>query len=231
MIKGFSLIEVIVALTITGIILCIIVANVSDSVVYAGRITSNQKRLEDIFHTVDAIRSDLTKCGMRIQEVSSEVGFPMMMNTSSSMKVIYGVCNEQLLENGVQGETEIHIHRNGFFSSRKKILIYEPESNRYEFNEITATKGDRLTLAHQLKAEYPKNTLVVALKEVEYKLYLNQQALKRKVNRGYFQPMIENVTDFYVQYFPETASIYYRLEIGRKEQIRGYVFLINTVPQ
>jgi hypothetical protein len=64
---------------------------------------------------------------------------------------------------------------------------------------------------------------------VEYKIYPSQSALKRKVNSGYFQPMLEKVTDFNVTYFPEAISVLYRIEIDKKEQIRGYIFLVNMV--
>jgi hypothetical protein len=67
------------------------------------------------------------------------------------------------------------------------------------------------------------------LKEVEYKHYAEQNILKRKVNKGYFQPLIEGVTDFYVKFFPESCSVLYRIEVNKKEQIRGYIFLTNMV--
>ena len=39
--------------------------------------------------------------------------------------------------------------------------------------------------------------------------------------------MILDVTDFMVQYFPEANSVLYRIELDGKEQIRGYIFLMN----
>ena len=35
------------------------------------------------------------------------------------------------------------------------------------------------------------------------------------------------VTDFSVTYFPESNSVLYRIELDGKEQIRGYIFLMN----
>jgi hypothetical protein len=60
-------------------------------------------------------------------------------------------------------------------------------------------------------------------------LYDQQNTLKRKTDGGYFQPLIENVTEFYVNFFPEAYSVLYRIEVNKKEQIRGYVFLTNMV--
>jgi hypothetical protein len=37
--------------------------------------------------------------------------------------------------------------------------------------------------------------------------------------------MLCDVTDFYITFFPEVPSVFYRIEINGKEQIRGYIFL------
>jgi len=42
----------------------VIIASTSVS----NKTTDSQERLEAIFHTVDTIKSDLNKCGMRLQE-------------------------------------------------------------------------------------------------------------------------------------------------------------------
>ncbi len=115
----------------------------------------------------------------------------------------------------------------GICKKEKRILIYDPDNRNYEVNEIRAVDGDRLILAASLQDDYPINSSVVLLKEIEYKHFAEQNILKRKVNNGYFQPMIEEVTDFYVKFFPESSSVLYRIEIEKKEQIRGYIFMNN----
>jgi prepilin-type N-terminal cleavage/methylation domain-containing protein len=229
MIKGFSLVEVLVVLALTSILIPMVIGNVTASSRCSHKIIDSQKRMESIFHTVDAIKSDLTKCGMRLQEAANTFGFPMFEHTTSSIKVLYGVGEETLTAECKEGEMQISVNRNDFFSKRKGILIYDTEMGCYEFNIIKKWDGDHLVLSRDLQNDYSENATAVVVKQVEYKIYPNQSALKRKVNSGYFQPMLEKVTDFNVTYFPEAISVLYRIEIDKKEQIRGYIFLVNMV--
>jgi prepilin-type N-terminal cleavage/methylation domain-containing protein len=229
MIKGFSLLELIVALTIGLSILVLVISTVSESTGHAKRVISSQEKMESIFHTVEMIRSDLTKCGMRLLEPAKFLGFPLFVNSDYSFKVIYGIETEMLIDNAKESTAVITINRNDFFTKGKRIVIYDPDNRNYEINEIQAVKGDQLILLTGLQDDYPKNSSVVVLKEVEYKHYAEQNTLKRKVNKGYFQPIIEEVTDFYVQFFPESCSVLYRIEVNKKEQIRGYIFMVNMV--
>lgn len=229
MIKGFSLLEILVVLALMSVLFPMIISSISTSTRCSQKVINSQQRLEAIFHTVDTLRSDLTKCGMRLQEASNTFGFPMFEHSEQSLKVLYGVEEETLTNDCWEGENEIFIIRNDFFTKRKRVLIYDTESGIYEFNEIKDRDGDCLILSGDLQNTYSKNAVAVVLKEVEYKIYSNQKALKRKVNKGYFQPLIEEVTDFQVKFYPESGSVFYRIEIGSKEQIRGYIFLTNMV--
>jgi len=229
MIKGFSLLEVIVSLSICFSILVLVITNVSESTSHAKRIVGSQEKMEAIFHTVEMIRSDLTKCGMRLLEPAKFLGFPLFVNSDYSFKVIYGIETEMLYNDAKVGDTAIDVNRNDFFTKGKRIVIYDPDNRNYEINEIQAINGDQLILLAGLQEDYPKNSSVVVLKEVEYKHYANQNTLKRKVNKGYFQPIIEEVTDFYVKFFPESCSLFYRIEVNKKEQIRGYIYMTNMV--
>lgn len=229
MIKGFSLVETLVVLALISVLIPMIIGNVTASSRCSQKIINNQKQMESIFHTVDALKSDLTKCGMRLQEASHTFGFPMFEHTTSSIKVLYGLGEENLAAECKEGETLIPVSRNDFFSKRKGILIYDTEMGCYEFNVIEKWDKDHLVLSRDLQNDYSENATAVVVKQVEYKIYRDQSTLKRKVNSGYFQPMIEKVTDFNVTYFPEAGSVLYRIEIDKKEQIRGYIFLVNMV--
>lgn len=229
MIKGFSVLEVIIALAISLSVLTIVFSNVSESARHSKKIITNQQRMEAIFYTMDMIRLDLTKCGMRLQEASKFFSFPLFENSDCSFKVIYGIEKEALLADSTSGENTITINRNEFFQKRKKIVIYDQEKEVYETNEITGINDNQFTLLNALRNDYPKHSTAVVLNEVEYKLYSHQNALKRKVNRGYFQPLMEDVSNFQVTFYPESWSVLYMIEINRKEQIRGYIFMTHMM--
>ena len=226
---GFSVLEVIIALTLSLGIFSLIITNVSESTAHSQKITQNQQLLESIFHTVDTIKMDLSKCGMRLQEARKHFNISLFEHTGKSFRMTYGQSSEFLGGNVFKGEKIVNTIVNGCFKKRKKVLIYNPDIEIFEFNEIKDIDGNRIHLANSLKHDYFKNSLIVVLKQIEYKFFTKQNILKRKLDRGYFQPLIEKVTDFYITFFPESNSVLYRIEVNNREQIRGYIFLTNMV--
>ncbi|MCK4836756.1 MAG: hypothetical protein KAT17_08960 [Candidatus Aminicenantes bacterium] len=227
--NGLSIIELIIAMALSLSILSIVIINVSQSSSLSKKVITNQQRLESIFHTVDTIKSDLTKCGMRLQEARKTFNLKVFENSSDHFMVLYGVSSEFLELDSVKGEKTIEIIKNEYFKKKKKLLIYNLENDIYEYNEIKSTENGKIILSKCLENDYPVNSIVILLKQVEYKLYPKQNILKRKVDKGYFQPLIEEVTDFYLNFFQDSKSVLYKIEINNKEQIRGYIFLVNMV--
>jgi type II secretory pathway pseudopilin PulG len=226
---GFGMLEIIIALVLSLSILSIVIINVSESTAASKKITSNQQVLESIFHTVDTIKSDLTKCGMRLQEASRCFDLPVFDHSDRYFKLMYGISSEVFRQACFKGDKTIIINKNEYIKKNKRILIYNPDYSVYEFNIIKDLEHDHIILSSHLQNDYPPNSILIVLKIVEYKLYQKQNILKRKVDRGYFQPLIENVSDFYIQFFPDANAVLYRIEVNRKEQIRGYIYLINMV--
>jgi hypothetical protein len=107
--------------------------------------------------------------------------------------------------------------------------MYNLERQAWAFNEIGDLSSGTLILKSPLQDDFPRNSQVLVLKKVEYKFYPAQRMLKRKTDKGNFQPLLEEVTDFYVTFFPDANSVLYRIEVNKKEQIRGYIFLLNMV--
>jgi competence protein ComGF len=229
MIKGFGILEMLVSLSLGLGILTVIIAHAVETGRVAKKITSNQERLEAIFHTVDTIKSDLNKCGMRLQEAGKYFNIPGFESSQGNFKVTYGLADEGLLENALQGQRTLKIAKNEFFKKDKMILIYNLKQQVWEFNEIGDFSSGALVLKTPLQNDFPNNSPVLVLKKVEYKFYPSQRILKRKADKGNFQPLLEEVTDFYVTFFPDANSVLYRIEVNKKEQIRGYIFLLNLV--
>ena len=229
MIKGFGILEMLISLSLGLGILTVIIAHSAEAGRVAKKITGNQERLEAIFHTVDTIKSDLNKCGMRLQEAGRFFNIPGFESSAGGFKVIYGLADEALLENALLGQRTLKIAKNDFFKKDKMILIYDLHGQAWEFNEISDFLGGALALKNPLQHDFPGNSPVLALKKVEYKFYPAQAALKRKTDKGNFQPLLEEVSDFYVTFFPDANSVLYRIEVNKKEQIRGYIFLLNLV--
>ncbi len=128
-----------------------------------------------------------------------------------------------------KGSRFLKIAKNEFFKKDKIVLIYDPLGQVWEFNEVSDFIGGVVALKNPLQHDFPGNSPVLALKKVEYRFYPAQHVLKRKSDKGNFQPLLEEVTDFYVTFFPDANSVLYRIEVNKKEQIRGYIFLLNLV--
>ena len=193
------------------------------------RSIQSQERLEAIFHTVDTIKSDLNKCGMRLQEARQLCAIAPFASAADSFTCTYGIADEPLLENVVKGQQNLMVATNEFFKKDKAVLIYDLISKAWEMNEIKSSASSNPVLKNPLQNDYPVNSMVVALKKVEYKFYPALRLLKRKADKGNFQPLLAEVSDFYVTYFPDANSVLYRIEVNKKEQIRGYIFLLNLV--
>lgn len=182
------------------------------------KIAGNKERLEAIFHTVDTIKSDLNKCGMLLQEARHICAISPFTSAPGTFTCTFGIADELLLENTVKGQQNIKLAANDFFKKDRAVLIYDLISKAWEINEIKSRLDGSLVLRNTLQNEYPLNSMVVALKKVEYKFYPGQRTLKRKADKGSFQPLLEDVSDFYVTYFPDANSVLYRIEINKKEQ-------------
>ena len=229
MIKGFGLLEMLVALSLGLGLLTVIIAHSADSARLGKKITGSQERLEAIFHTVDTLKSDLNKCGMRLQEARQFLGIAPFAATTGGFAASYGIADESLLEGAARGQLTLKIAADELFKKDKPVLIYNLAKQAWEMNEIADRLGGVLVLKNPLQNDFAQASTVVALKKVEYKYYPGQRVLKRKTDKGNFQPLLEEVSDFYVTFFPDANSLLYRIEVNKKEQVRGYIFLLNLV--
>ena len=226
---GFSIVEVLVAAAIGIGVLSIVIVNIAHSSTLSEKVVSHQQTLESLFHTVDTIKSDLSRCGMRMQEAARKFPVHSFQNESRGFTLRYGVSNCRILEEAPKGSKIITIPGDDFARKRKLVLLYSLAEDVFEINEIQSVSGNRIQLKNPMENNYPESSELVILKEIRLRYYPRTSQLKRKLDLGYYQPLIENVTDFSSTYFPESHSLLYRLEVNRREQVRGYVFLPNLV--
>ncbi len=224
---GFSLTELLVAITLLMTILTMVLSTVVEGVSVSKNVTGKQDLIESLFYTVDSIKNDLTKCGMRLQEAVRFTGFKAVSGKSSSLTVLMGTNSSKLSAGAFKSDSYIFITDPFPEKKRKKIIIYDTENCISETASIADTDGDKLILTSPLKNDYPESARVILLKSISYKYFPKQKVLKKKVDSGYYQPMIESVTDFFITYFEDSNSVLYRIEVGHREQVRGYIFLSN----
>lgn len=229
MIRGFGILEMLVALSLGLGVLTVIIAHSTDSARVERKVSGNQQRLEAIFHAVDTIKSDLNRCGMRLQEAQPFCGIQPFSSAAGTFTCWYGIADEPLLEGALRGQQALKVAAGESFKKDKPVLVYDAACQSWEVNEIGYRLDGALVLKTPLQNDFVMNSTVVALKKVEYRYYPAQHVLKRKADDGNFQPLLEEVSDFYVTFFPDAHSVLYRIEVNKKEQVRGYIFLLNLV--
>ncbi len=227
--KGIGLIEVMLAMSLTLGILGLAMGAVSYNSRSTREVHSRQDRLESVFHAVDAIRSDLGKCGMRLQRAFHQLSRNPLTLNENGFSICWGESVETIMGPASRGELFLPVTVNSFFKQGKDVVICSETAGIAEEHRIRESNAYGVYLEQPLKNDFPENSELVAKKSVEYRYFSQAGELKRKVDRGGFQPLLTGASDFYVHYFPETHSILYRIELNKKEQIRGYLFLVNLV--
>ncbi len=227
--RGFGIIELLVALTMGLCLLGMVVGGAGASGRSLRRLTQSQDRLESIFHTVDTIKSDLCKCGMRLQEAARGFGLQAFSCSSTGFQLQYGSHSQCLLADASRGDREVRVEAAGLFPRGRSVLLYNVDSHACSWNEAAAAAAGMLQLSAPLGTDFQAGSELVAVRRVEYRWDSASGTLRRRSDRGGFQPLLDDVTDFYVAYFADAHAVLYRLEIGRREQVRGYLFLTNLV--
>ena len=155
--NGFGILEAIIVLTLSLMICSILITSVFESTSCSKKVNKNQQMLESIFHTVDTIKSDLSKCGMRLQEAGQYYKIDWFEKTQDGFKVTFGVTTIRLGEPYFKGNNNIGVEKNEFLRKNKMFLIYHPDSGSYEIKKIKEVNANQITTATPLQSDYFRN--------------------------------------------------------------------------
>jgi len=86
-----------------------------------------------------------------------------------------------------------------------------------------------LILSEDLQKDYPENSKIVVIRQVEYKLYPLRGVLKRRIDCGKFQLLARKVTGLVINYMEYTKFVSYWLELNDKVQLNATIFLFGMV--
>lgn len=229
MASGFSIVEFMVAMTITLLLLTLIVSQASLLGQRSPRIIDSQERLEALFNTVDFFKSDISSCGKRLQEAQLFMPCLCCETAPHKLTVRFGTASETL-KGGVPARSQfVAVDSSEQFISGKEILLYDPSAQISEWARIKDRQKNGLTLVQATERDYSAGSRLIVVKTVTYQHDHSAQILRRKVDRSPAQPMLEGVKDFYFSYFSDQASMLYQIELISGEQVRGYIALSNLV--
>ena len=189
----------------------------------------NLEAVSGVFNTVDMPRADFGKSGRNMKEVEQQLGIRLFDCDENHMKCIYSLQKETVKENLNRGEKAVNIPKNDYFKEGKAVLIYNLYHKKYEFNQVKEIKGNTLILSKGLQNAYPEGSVIIAIRQIEYKRSTFNQVLKRRIDNGRFLPVLHNVTVLSITRFPNSLNVYYGIEVNNGVQINGYFYLMGLV--
>jgi type II secretory pathway component PulJ len=227
MTTGFSIIEILISLSLCLILFTITISSTITSSGHLNKIQSKTENLETVFYLVDSIKSDLEKCGIFLQEAQHLFSLKVIDVSEIHFSIKFGSQCTNLKQAAQPTETYLTVFPQFLLTKSSEIIIYNEKQQQIEFNTAIKASAGSVELKTPLKNWFAEDSVIVAVETIEYKYFKNSQTLKKKINNGYFQPMADHITDFYIQFFPESNSVLYRIELNFIEQIQGYIFMTN----
>lgn len=192
-------------------------------------ILDNFKALDSLFKTVETFKIDFSKCGKHMKEARKLFNIKPFTYSEDNIKCLYGLQKETFKNKASQGSKTVTIACLDYFTEGKTVLIYNSDHKIYEFNQIDANNGNTLVLSNDLQHDYPQGSNIIAIREIEYIITPILKTLKRRVDRGRFQPLTRNVTSIYIYHFIGMNSVSYHLEVNHVVKIGGWLCLFEMV--
>jgi len=192
-------------------------------------LSENLDAVDGVFHAVDMLRADLGKCGRNMKEVEQQLGIRLFDCDENYMKCIYSLQKETIKENLNRGEKSVNIPKNDYFKEGKAVMIYNLYHKKYEFGTIKEIRGNTLILSKGLQNAYPEGSVIIAIRQIEYKRSTFSLILKRRIDNGRFLPVLHNVTVLSITRFPNSLNVFYGIEVNNGVQINGYFYLMGLV--
>ncbi len=231
MTEGFSLIETLLSLALSMILMFAGINTIMGTAESCEKIGRKQDEQEEIFHVVDLLRKDLATCGMRLSLSDKLLNLNLLTTDKQEIKITYGISDSILMQEGIKGSEAIEVKDSKGIKKDKQIIIQNFFSNTAQKINVLRRDKNTLILEEPLQYNFSTGSSVILIKEISYKWFKDKKILKRKVDKGYFQPLMEGVSDFTYKYFADNQSLVYKMEINKKAQVRGYIFLNNMVTQ
>lgn len=185
----------------------------------------SKKRLDMVFRSVDFLKADLNLCGVNLSEAKDYIDFQLIRFESNQLTIIWGVQAFDLMIPVSKGDNLVSVVGNGNFSKGSNVLIYNPDEKTSQLQTALLVDGSEILLDAEINRDFPLSSKLIQLKQVVYEFKEKNHELKRRVNGGSFKTLLDEATFFNIKYFPETQSVLYRIEMGNKEMVRGYVNL------
>jgi Tfp pilus assembly protein PilW len=193
--KGISLIESLLALTFFLVIILASFEFFGTTRKVFFKLQGAQMAQESAMAALDKIRTDVHKAGQGLIEPINLGAVSGIESADGALIVMSAEKNSVLLADAQAGQTTLSLEDAGGFTAGKTVCLFD--KNKGEALKIVSVSGQSVTLASPLSLNYAKEeSVVLLLYIVTFYLDAEKSTLRRKVNAGTPQPLLENVQYF-----------------------------------
>ncbi len=207
--QGFSLIESLLAMSLFLLILLASVEFLAVARTAFLKLQSAQTNQESVMAALDKMKTDAFQSGQGLLE---PIGLGLVQGidwTGGTLALMSLAKTCPLLADAQAGQTTIHLENGEDFGPGKAACIFD--SDKGELLGVASTDEYSLTLTSPLAFNYIKGeSTVILIQKVFYFLDAENSTLRRKVNAGAAQPLLEGVRSFVAGYGPDS----HLLDIG-----------------
>jgi len=192
---GFLLIESLLALTFFLLIILSSIEFFGSARTLFFKLRGAQWDRESALAALEKLKGDVLQAGQGLP-ASIRLGLAEGIGFADGILILKSAAGAGVLaEDARAGEMILHVENAEDFAPGRSIFL--TDKNKGEALIVAAADGDSLTLASPVAFDYIKGEAAVALLQtVSYYLDAERSTLRRKVNSGIAQPLLEAVQAF-----------------------------------
>lgn len=211
--QGFSLIESLISLTL---FLLLVLSSLEFFVLardHFFQLKDDQEANAAAYSALDKIRKDILEAGLGLL-IPSHLGVLEPLSEKNGALILLSKEKKfSLLENLTSGQPDIPLQNAKYIKKNRELCVFSPFNG--EVKSVSTEGQEYLALSAPLDFSYSReNTSVALLKKVSFFLDEDKHILRRRVNNGPAQPLLEDIASFGFVY--EKASNLVKLSLSLK---------------
>lgn len=227
--RGFTLIECLVAAAISLLIVCASLEYLVSAQKHFAKLKERTEASQALYASLDKIRVDILHAGRGLAGPAAAGLVEAVQAPPEELRTISLAAVLVLSGEARAGDLRISLVSTADISRGQEICLYDGLSG--EVRTIAGVEPGAVVLSEPLESAYsPETASVLLLDKVAYFLDQVPSVLRRRVNAGSAQPLLEDVSSIEWRYDPSADLVDVRLET-RVEGVAAHgmsVFIKNA---
>jgi type II secretory pathway pseudopilin PulG len=225
--QGYSMIEILTVLAFFSLIILAALSFFETTRRVFFRLQDAQETQESSASALEKIKSDVLQAGQGLAEAIRLGLVSGIDTTADGVTLKKAVAESALAEDAHAADTSLQFRDTSEFGPGKTACIID--SMKGELIKISSLSKNIATLASPLTHDYSKaDSSVVALQTITFSFDAEKATIRRKVDAGTPQPLLEDVKSFSVSY--DEASNIAGVEIFLPRKSRDH-YVISVYPK